>query len=179
MLVRFLSVLFVCLAWAIPAEAQMYNASVSSPVIRITDMPPQDSATVVESKNKAKSEGKSDDAYFSIFDGLKPGETNTGSENETRRLPVVIEETVKPGDDASDKKFEKLSFFATYDKGFAILPYNKKKKPFDMKINGWIQFRHHGFSRDVDSWTDNAGVTRDVRNRGKLWRCSKNAAQTR
>ncbi len=104
-------------------------------------------------------------AYFSIFEGLEPEETNLGLENEVRRLPVLVEETVKPGAKASKKKFEKLSYFATYDKGFAILPYDKKKTPFDLKINGWIQFRQHGFARDVDSWTDNAGVTRTVQNR--------------
>ncbi len=107
-------------------------------------------------------------AYFSIFKGLQPEETNLGSEPETRRLPVVVEEIVKPGEKASKDKFKKLQFYAAYDKGFAILPYDKKKTPFDLRINGWIQFRHHGFSRDVTTWTDNAGVTRPVRNRNAL-----------
>ncbi|MFK7770476.1 MAG: porin [Mariniblastus sp.] len=118
-----------------------------------------------EEKEEKKEEKDPASAYFSIFEGLDPEETNETSEDATRRLPVVIEETVKPGEKASKKKFEKLDFFATYDGGFAILPYNKSKKPFELKINGWIQFRHHGFARNVDSWTDNAGVTRPVRNR--------------
>ena len=101
--------------------------------------------------------------YFSIFEDLAPGETNFEAKDATRRLPVVIEETVKPGEKASEKSFEKLNYFATYDKGFALLPYDKKKQSFDLKINGWIQFRYHGFARNVDSWTDNAGVTRAIR----------------
>ena len=59
----------------------------------------------------------------------------------------------------------KLDYFAAYDKGFGIFPYDKKKNPFELKINGWIQFRHHAFAREVDSWTDNAGITRPVKNR--------------
>jgi len=104
----------------------------------------------------------------SIFSGLEPEATNFGSKDATRRLPVVTEETVKPGEKASKKMFERLDYYASYDKGFAIQPYNKKKNPFDIKINGWIQFRYHGFARDVDTWTDNAGVTRTVRNRNAL-----------
>ena len=65
--------------------------------------------------------------YFSIFEGLEPEEINLEAESVTRRLPVVIEETVKPGEKASKKKFEKLNYFAAYDKGFAIIPYNKRK----------------------------------------------------
>ncbi len=104
-------------------------------------------------------------AFFTVFEGLEPEEITLGSEPETRRLPVIVEETVKPGDKASKKAFEKLNYFATYDNGLAFRPYNKKKNKFDMKINGWIQFRHHGFARNIDSWTDNAGVTRTIRNR--------------
>ena len=100
-----------------------------------------------------------------IFEGIQAGHINGSDEDMTRLLPVVVKETVKPGDAASDDKYKELGFFATYDKGFAILPQNRKKTPFDLKINGWIQFRHHGFTRDVETWTDNAGVTRGVRNR--------------
>ena len=129
------------------------------------------SVDTVQSEERAKSEDADKEereatpAYFSIFEGLEPEETNLEAEDATRRLPVIVEETVKPGKKASAKKFEKLNYFATYDKGLAFLPYDKKKNPFNMKVNGWIQFRHHGFARNVDSWTDNAGVTRTVRNR--------------
>lgn len=124
-----------------------------------------DSEKDKSTKDGDKQEKGSKSEHLSIFEGLKPEETNTGTEDKVRRLPVVIEETVKPGEKASDKKFEKLTYFTTYDKGIAILPYNKKKTPFDLKINGWIQFRHHGFARNANTWTDNAGVTRTIRNR--------------
>jgi len=52
-----------------------------------------------------------------------------------------------------------------YDEGFWIKPLNSQKKPFSIKFNGRLQFRHIGFARDVDTWTNNAGITRDVRNR--------------
>lgn len=103
-------------------------------------------------------------SYLSIFEGLEPGETNVTDKPIKRKIPVVVEETVGVGEDASKTEFEPLKFYFTYDKGFAFLPYSKKT-PFDLRINGWIQFRHHGFARNVDSWTDNAGVTRRVRNR--------------
>lgn len=126
----------------------------------------KDSAKV-EPKAAEKDEMKAapTPAYFSIFEGLEPEETNLEAENATRRLPVVVEEIVKPGAKASKKKFEKLDYFATYDKGLTIRPYDKKKNAFDLTINGWIQFRQHGFARNVDTWTDNAGVTRTVANR--------------
>ena len=103
--------------------------------------------------------------YDSIFSGLGPGECNSTCEPAIRRIPLVVEETVPPCQPASDTKFHKLRFYTDYDKGFSILPFDAKQTPFEMRINGWIQFRHVGFARDVDSWTDNAGVTRSVRNR--------------
>ena len=60
---------------------------------------------------------------------------------------------------------EETGFRTVYQGGFLIEPYNKRKTPFELKINSWIQFRHHAFTRTVDSWTDNAGVTRPVLNR--------------
>ena len=104
----------------------------------------------------------------SIIQELEAGQTNGSGQAVKRSIPVVVEETVAPGAAASEAKNQPLKFFASYDKGFAILPYDKKKTPFDLRINGWIQFRHHGFTRDVDSWTDNSGRTRPVRNRNSL-----------
>lgn len=166
--IRPLKVAFVLLVLSTSVDAQDYYASEASTgsVNQGVTTYFQESPSVATSvTSQAKKEA---DPYTSIFEGLGPEETNSGTENETRRLPVVIEETVKPGDKASKKLFEKVDYFATYDKGFAILPYDKKESPFELKINGWIQFRHHGFARDVDSWTDNAGVTRGVRNRNAL-----------
>lgn len=86
-----------------------------------------------------------------------------------RRLPVVVEEKEKPAcdEDASGggDDFHTIRFYADYDQGFVTRPFDPEEHPFEMRWNGWIQFRHHAFARDVDSWTDNAGVTRPVRNR--------------
>ncbi|MFK7767266.1 MAG: porin [Mariniblastus sp.] len=137
------------------------------PSIQTSFSDSQDESKDDSEKKSAEDLDEDDDmsAYLSIFEGLGPGEVNEDAEPATRRLPVVVEEIVKPGKEASDDQFKKLKFYADYDKGFAILPYNKKKTPFDLRINGWIQFRHHGFARNVTDWTDNAGVTRPVRNR--------------
>ena len=36
-------------------------------------------------------------------------------------------------------------FYVDYDKGFVIRPYDQKKTPFELKINGRLQFRYNGF----------------------------------
>lgn len=68
-----------------------------------------------------------------------------------------------PGNSAS--KAQKLNFFTDYDRGFVIRPFDAEEHPFEVQLNGWIQFRHHGFARNVETWTDNSGVTRPVLNR--------------
>lgn len=84
-----------------------------------------------------------------------------------RRLPVVVEEPPEPScSTGSSSRPLTLNYFSDYEKGFiAVRPVSPKKHPFELQINGWIQFRHHAFSRNVDTWTDNAGVTRPVLNR--------------
>lgn len=86
------------------------------------------------------------------------------------RLPLTTEEEFHPSCVASgaEKAFHTLNFYADYDNGFRVRPFAPSKHPFELKVNGWIQFRYHGFARDVSSWTDNAGVTRPVRNRSAL-----------
>jgi hypothetical protein len=54
---------------------------------------------------------------------------------------------------------------ADYKKGFLISPLDPKRDKFQLKVNGWIQFRHSAFIRNEETWTDNAGVTREIRNR--------------
>ncbi|MCR9199502.1 MAG: OprO/OprP family phosphate-selective porin [Planctomycetaceae bacterium] len=58
-----------------------------------------------------------------------------------------------------------LRYVADYDKGFIIRGIDPEADPFRLKVNGWIQARHVGFTRDANFWTDNAGVTRPIRNR--------------
>lgn len=83
----------------------------------------------------------------------------------TRKVPVVAEEGLPCCPDEKESKERVLHFFVDYDNGFVIRPFHPEKHPFELKINSWIQFRHHAFVRNVDSWTDNAGITRPVRNR--------------
>jgi hypothetical protein len=84
-----------------------------------------------------------------------------------KRLPVVAEVPQEPecGASEGEAKDFKLRFIADYDNGFVIRPINPQETPFELKVNAWTQFRHHAFDRDVETWTDNAGVTRPVRDR--------------
>ena len=52
-----------------------------------------------------------------------------------------------------------------YDKGFYLRYSNTRAQSFELKMNARIQLRHVAFSRDDDSWTDQAGITREIRNR--------------
>ena len=105
-------------------------------------------------------------SYEDVFGGGPgAGDCNSTCEPTKRRLPVLVEETVPGCERASDEDFHKIDFYPTYDRGFVIRSYDQKKLPYELIIPGWIQFRHQGFARDVETWTDNAGVTRDIRNR--------------
>ena len=56
-------------------------------------------------------------------------------------------------------KPENLSpFTADYKSGFRITPRDKKKTPFELKINGRLQFRWDAFSRDTDTFTNRLGT---------------------
>ena len=87
---------------------------------------------------------------------------------EARLVPLVYEHQLvesicdEPADAPSHRS---LNYYADYDEGFVIRPFDPARHPFELKTKAWIQFRHHGFDRDVDSWTDNAGITRPVPNR--------------
>ncbi len=167
MRLRFLALMVLLLSLHAEAFGQTDSLiSGSAPVATLNGIP-SIRATFTDLQDDSVEDSETS-VYMSIFEGLGPGETNEGTEPETRRLPVIVEEVVKPGKQASDDEFKKLKFYADYDKGFAILPFDKKKTPFSLRINGWIQFRHHGFAREVTEWTDNANVTRPVRNRNSL-----------
>ncbi len=57
------------------------------------------------------------------------------------------------------------SWSVGYDRGFFIRPRDRENSPYELRVNGRMQFRHTVFARDIDTWTDNAGVKRDVTNR--------------
>lgn len=81
----------------------------------------------------------------------------------TDRLPVFVE-TPRPEDEKPKERYL-FDFEVDYDNGFVLRPIDKKKNPYELKINSWIQFRHVGFTRDAETYTDNAGNTRIIRNR--------------
>lgn len=50
------------------------------------------------------------------------------------------------------------AFTADYNKGFRITPRDKKKTPFELKVNGRLQFRWAGFDGDTDTFTNRLGT---------------------
>lgn len=104
------------------------------------------------------------DAAYGVTTIADPGSC---SEYPIRRLPVVAEAPLEFDCAANleEPAFFRLNYFTDYDEGIVFRPFDSKQYPFELKFNGWGQVRYHAFGRDVDSWTDNAGVTRPVRNR--------------
>ena len=79
------------------------------------------------------------------------------------RLPALVEQSSQAA--CSTHVGPEFDLLADYDNGFVLRSADPDAHPFELAFNGWIQFRHHGFSGDVDSWTDNAGITRPIRDR--------------
>lgn len=82
------------------------------------------------------------------------------------RLPVVAPSVCCPT--ASPPDAHILRYEAVYDEGFLLRPLDARRHPFALRVNGRIQFRYSGFARDVETWTDNAGITRPVLNRSNF-----------
>ena len=51
-----------------------------------------------------------------------------------------------------------------YDGGFYFRPDDPKEDPYEMLINGRMQFRYVGFSREQESWVDSAGNVIPIEN---------------
>ena len=49
-------------------------------------------------------------------------------------------------------------FYADYDGGFMIRPYDKEANPFELKINGRMQFRYQGFHRNIRTFNNLGGA---------------------
>ncbi|MCC9604868.1 porin [Blastopirellula sp. JC732] len=88
---------------------------------------------------------------------------------ELRRLPVVCD---VPGssccEGAQPPTEHVMKWYVTYDDGFVVRPFDPDENPYEVKFGGWGQFRYVGFARDAETWTDNAGVTRPIRNRNEF-----------
>jgi hypothetical protein len=80
------------------------------------------------------------------------------------RLPLIMEQPLDTDCDASfsEAGHRKLNYFVDYDKAIVLRPFDRSKHPYELAINGWVQLRHHTFSRNVETWTDSAGVVRPV-----------------
>jgi hypothetical protein len=59
-------------------------------------------------------------------------------------------------------------FFIDYDQGFVLRPANPQTDPFELKISGWGQIRHHAMIQDAELWQDRAGNVTPLSNRN-LW----------
>lgn len=82
------------------------------------------------------------------------------------KLPLEADVPWSPEcDDSEPPKSFKLNYYVDYDRGIVLRPFDPQAHPFELKVNGWIQFRHHAFARNATTWTDNAGITRPIRNR--------------
>ncbi|MEM9187413.1 MAG: porin [Planctomycetota bacterium] len=57
---------------------------------------------------------------------------------------------------------------AKFNKGVFIRAREFQQNPYALYVGGRLQLRYTGFSRDVETFTDNAGVTNPVRNRSNF-----------
>lgn len=69
------------------------------------------------------------------------------------------------GDARSTGPLTPPAWHAGYERGFYIRPADPERSPFELRINGRMQFRHTGFAREVRTWRDHAGVVRPVTDR--------------
>ena len=133
-------------------SATSLESRVGSQAAEIADLQKQ----IAELREKSKSSPK-----------VRTESSECGEGRVFEQNPVVVEKERAAGC-ATESKAETsfaLRYIAEYDNGFLIRPIDSKRDPFQLKVNAWIQFRHVGFSPDEDTWTDNAGVTRDIRHR--------------
>ena len=95
-------------------------------------------------------------------------EDSCGTSESTYGVPLYAEFADDPSCTSSPNASaatSSLKFDVDYDRGFLIKPFDPKRHPFQLKINAWVQVRHHALVRNAETWTDNAGVTRPIRQR--------------
>ncbi len=169
---KFCTLVIVFVATSCEGFSQV-SPSESSTVSQLTDRLDAQAAELAElrgqlqelraAENTKSGDHKSESPAAPLADRSAEG---CGEKAVAKKIPVVVEQNLTNtcGEDSTPKNFQ-LNFIADYDKGFLIKPVGPKKHPFELKTNGWIQFRHVGFVRDRDSWADNSGTTRPIRNR--------------
>ncbi|MEM6798484.1 MAG: hypothetical protein AAF589_03130 [Planctomycetota bacterium] len=94
-----------------------------------------------------------------------------------RRLPPIVEPRqnvavpiVFTGYDACDPLGYEAPFEvgAQFNRGLFIRSTDLDRRPYAMYLGGRLQLRYLGFTRTEETWTDNAGVTRPIRNRNQF-----------
>lgn len=110
---------------------------------------------------------------WSVTGPLAPGQYEAAGrfyEPETAPYPLPAIPANLVGDRAPADGFcdDCSCFDVGYHNGIFLGACDKEGQSFELKVNGRIQFRYAGFSRDVTSYTDNAGVTIPVRNRSRF-----------
>jgi len=76
----------------------------------------------------------------------------------TEAAPEAIELEELAEQIAELQKKDLPAYTAGFDGGFKISPRDKKKNPFELKINGRLQFRWSAFQRDSETFTNRAGT---------------------
>ena len=106
----------------------------------------------------------------------QPHSFTSGTVLEMSRMPMNPGVAMGDGVTTRDRKLEELTekvkmleemndpdnlpaFETLYKKGFLVTPRDKKKTPFELKINGRLQFRWNAFSRDTETFTNRLGTT--------------------
>ena len=89
----------------------------------------------------------------------RPNQWFWPNHNVSLNLPVVGQDNVI-GESLSSQKHapddDSFPWSVLYDNGFLIKPKDKNKNPFQLKVNGRIQFRHTGFVRLREEFVDRA-----------------------
>lgn len=88
----------------------------------------------------------------------KPAASSLAAPDATAAPPATATATVN-GDGGNGNGDEKTPrFHVDYDGGFVIRPDDPDQTPFELQINGRMQFRYAGFKRDRDEFVNRGGV---------------------
>lgn len=111
---------------------------------------------------------------WSVSPPLEPGQHQRANQFHNGRAiahripPVMPAGFVNDGGQTDDSWQDCCCFDVGYQDGIFAEVNDEEGRSFSLKLNGRIQFRYAGFSRDATSYSDNAGVTIPVRNRSRF-----------
>jgi len=150
---------FACLVVTLAAGTVVGQSSGRRTPYRIEDVSRTPS---LEAENLTLEEPESDtpDATSSVVsdeEAASDAESTSDDEMALEELSAKLEELEEELEELTDPE-NQPAFTADYNKGFRITPRDKKETPFELKINGRLQFRWVGFSRDKDTFTNRLGT---------------------